>query len=150
MKVIKYALAVVFIAGALFCALFFWAAFGDHPESGTHCAHVDWLPDTASDISYYRNPNIGNNRAYEFRMSLENFLAYAAKQKWAVQPFSGEASVRRHTYFGQHPGDSADMRNIRIRSTDGLFYEKRYANGGGVTVLYDKPSGIAYINESSR
>jgi hypothetical protein len=130
-------------------AFFGWVGFGDHSETGVHRPSVDWLPQTASDISFYRNSNIGNILAYEFHISKPDFEALARERGWPVKPPEQGASVIRYTQClpSGHP-----YRNepFAAETSDGLFFEDRRPNGGGITVLFDNASSTAYVFTSNR
>ena len=130
-------------------AFFGWAAFGDHSETGIHRPSVDWLPQTASDISFYRNSNIESILAYEFHISKSDFKALARERGWPVKAPEQRASVIRYTQclpFG------APHRNepFAAATSDGLFFEERRPNGGGITVLFDDANSMAYVFKSNR
>ena len=67
---------------------------------------VDWLPPSATDISYYKRDGFGWIKNYECYIPEDDFLSLAAKKGWKLE----------------------EKENV-------LFYEKRHSNGGGVTAL---------------
>lgn len=58
-------------------------------EAGENVAHVDWLPDTASRICWFRN---SLNRAVEFDMAEQDFLAWAKSERARDEFMLGELS----------------------------------------------------------
>lgn len=127
---------------------FFWAAFGDHIETGFHRPSVDWLPRTASDISFYRNNNIANVLAYEFHIFKPDFEILARERGWPVKPPEQRASVIRYTQClpKGHPQRTGPFRIY----SDGLYFDDLRPNGGGITVLFDDANSMAYVFQSNR
>ena len=126
-----------------------WAMFGDHIEIGIHRPSVDWLPHTASDISFYRNTNMANFLAYEFHISKPDFETLAHERSWPVKPPEGRVSVARYTQC-LPDGHPQLIEPLEAETYDGLFFELRHQNGGGITVLYDETSSMAYVFKSNR
>jgi hypothetical protein len=145
-KIVLSACLTIAVTGVAF---FLWAAFGDHSEMGVHRSRVDWLPATASDISFYRNTNISGVRVYEFRISRQDFEALAKEEGWAVKPFQEKKVVVRYTQClpANHPDQKPPF---YAESSTGLFFEERHANGGGISVLYDTGIGMAFVDRSNR
>jgi hypothetical protein len=87
-----------------------WMAFHpSEPETGEHVASVDWLPDSATDINYYKLGGFGWVKDYDCFIPEGDFLAFSERNGWKL-------AEKENRYF----------------------YEKRHPNGGGVTVHYDK------------
>ena len=104
-----------------FSGLFFFAFHTGEPITGKHVDSVDWLPPSATDISYYKRDGFGWIKDYECSIPEDDFLSLAAKKGW------------------------------KLREEDHvLFYEKRHPNGGGVTVYYDKDSKRLSVQSSHR
>ena len=121
-----------------------WGMFGDHSAFHTGLADYEGLPAAASDITVYRNRNISGLFVADFNISESNFVTFAREKHWDVKPISGSESVFQAKAF--HEGRPNDKKEI----TDGLFYSLRAANGGGITAAYDRQTGRAYIDSSSR
>ena len=128
----------------LLLGLLFWAMFGDRSSYQTKLNSHPKLPTTASDITIYQNKNITGNFDADFRISEHDFASFAAEHNWDLQPISEPMSIRHAKAC--HEGEPNDMKEI----TNGLYYSKRAANGGGVTMAYDRDSGRGYIDSSSR
>ena len=87
-----------------------WIAFNPgEPETGKHVASVDWLPDSATDINYYKLGGFGWVKNYDCFIPEDDFLVFAEGKGWKL-----EENENRY------------------------FYEKWYTNGGGASVHYDK------------
>ena len=123
-----------------------------HAETGRGVASVDWLPATASNVSYYKSYL---NTAYEFDISEANFVRWS---RWKLQPITTPVEFLRCTYFLRDPSDSGlsptvseaiDLSHI-VQISNGLFYEERQPNGGGVEVAFDRDTGRAYFHSSPR
>ena len=123
-------------------------------ETGFHLASVDWLPPTASDISFYRNSNIGNVLACEFHISKADFEALARERGWLVKPLYDLPSVDEESAYRytEYLPDGHPQRREPFKATisEGLFFEDRHKNGGGITVLYDEAHSMAYVDSSNR
>jgi hypothetical protein len=104
-----------------FNGLFFLAFHTGEPITGKHVDSVDWLPSSATDISYYKRDGFGWIKDYECSISEHDFLSLAEKEGWKLQ-----------------------------EEKNRLFYEKRYPNGGGVTVYYDKHSKRLSVQSNHR
>jgi hypothetical protein len=129
--------------------LFCWAAFRDHIETGFHQHRVDWLPPTATDISFYRNSNLANTLAYEFHISRSDFEALARDRYWPVKPLEQRVSVIR--YIQCLPSEHSQSNEpLWAETSVGLFFENRRGNGGGITVLFDDTDSMAYVFQSNR
>jgi hypothetical protein len=104
-----------------FYGLFFFAFQTGEPTTGKHVESVDWLPPSATDISYYKRDGFGWIKNYECYIPEDDFLSLAAKKRWKIQ----------------------EKEKV-------LFYEKRHSNGGGVTVYYNKDSGRLSVQSNHR
>jgi len=121
-----------------------WNMFGDHSSFQTGLTQYEGLPAAASDITVYRNRNISGTVVADFKISEPDFVSFAQQKRWDVQPISGPVFVFQAKAF--HDGHANDEKEL----ADGLFYSQRAANGGGITAAYDRRTGRAYINSSSR
>jgi hypothetical protein len=104
-----------------FYGLFFLAFQTGEPTTGKNVESVDWLPPSATDISYYKIDGFGWVRNYDCYIPEDDFLVLAAKRGWQLQ----------------------ENENI-------LFYEKRHPNGGGVTVGYNRQSNRLSVQSNHR
>lgn len=134
----------IFGLGLIIILLLGWVMFGDNATFQTGLRNYNGLPSTASDIAIYRNRNISGNFVADFKITETGFLAFATEKHWHVQPISDGVSIFEANAF--HEGRPNDKREIG----DGLYYSERTANGGGVTLAYDRKVSRAYIQTSSR
>ena len=89
--------------------------------AGEHLESVDWLPASATDVSFQKRDGFGWIKNYDCLIPEEDFHMLAAREGW---DFQGEGNA--------------------------FFYEKRYPNGGGVTVNYDKDSKRLSVQSNHR
>ncbi len=102
--------------------MLFWLAFRTgEPTTGEHLDSVDWLPPSATDISFYKRDGFGWIKNYECSIPEDDFLRLAEKEGWGLQ---GEGNV--------------------------LSYEKRYPNHGGVTVYYNRDTQRLFVHSAHR
>jgi len=123
-------------------------------ETGENVARVAWLPHSASNISYYQSYSF---TAYEFDIPEADFIAWVS---WEMQPITQPVTVMRYTYIRPQrpkPSENADFRELKaymahrqVEVADGLYYNHRRSNGGGVSVAYDRERGRAYFQSSPR
>ncbi|MEI7730128.1 MAG: hypothetical protein WCO56_11185 [Verrucomicrobiota bacterium] len=140
----KRAIIVVFMLGLSGLFLLGWGMFGDHASFQTGLDQYEGLPPKASDITVYQNKNISGIFVADFKITEPDFRSFAAEKHWPVQPISGSTFVFQARAFHE------DRANDKKVITDGLVYSQRAANGGGVTVTYDRKDSRAYIDSSSR
>ena len=129
------------------------AAYGNsHPDTGAHLPRVDWLPEEASDISFYRSYS---NTAYEFKISERDFLR-GANRNWKFQEIEEPVSVPRYLYFlalknHKDYGSWEEMKKgCFVTISEGVFSEVRRKNGGGHIAVYDRKTGYAYVHTNPR
>lgn len=118
--------------------------FADHSVFETGLDSYEGLPPNASNITVYRNSNISGVFLTDFAISEAQFIQFAAENNWGVEQLSDPVSVFHATAF--HQGQPNDKKII----SNGLYYCKHAANGGGVTIAFDRSIGRAYIESSSR
>jgi hypothetical protein len=128
-----------------------------HFETAENLSRVDWLPESATHISYYRSYNF---TAYEFDIPEAEFRTWSW---WELDEIRQPVEVTRYTLFAKrrpvetsNPTSAMSQKQIDeyrsnfIEVTQGLFHERREADGGGVTVVYDRTSGRAYFQSNPR
>ena len=126
-------------------------------ETGECVSSVPWLPDTASNVSYYRTYM---NTAYEFDMEEDDFRDWS---RWELKEISDPITVRRYLSFSSPPpavasnlpadelsrrADQPLRRSVRV--TDGLCHVFVQDNGGGIWLAYDRRKGRAYYRSAPR
>ena len=140
------------------CAIgFLRAAFVHftHYETAENLARVDWLPESASNVSYYKSYNF---TAYEFNIPEPDFKQWAW---WDLEEIKDPVKVDRYTFFAKRRlpmgPDATPSRQLEqeyeSRSAEvahGLFYEYRSSSSGGVSVAYDRVKGRAYFQSNPR
>lgn len=126
-------------------------------ETAEAVKSVDWLPATASNVSYFCSYM---NTAYEFDIDEAGFRQWAS---WEVAEISEPVRLARYLAFSSpRPVEPANptkeeweafaVENGRrgITIVDGLYYGETLDNGGGVWVAYDRRSGRAYFQSAPR
>jgi hypothetical protein len=124
-------------------------------ETGENVARVDWLPATATNVSYYKSYPF---KSYEFDISEEEFREWAW---WDVQPITEPIRVARYNFFSVPPPGVGPFSEELVEQheayaarfavvSDGLGYVHRQSNGGGVWVAYDRKRGRAFFHSAPR
>ena len=147
---IKFTLLAV---GALFigvmASLFLTVSSSSRIESMSHVPQVDWLPASASDITYARRKGFGWFLTYECKLPEPDFRSLAQKEGWSIQEGTNVPVGRLRTFlklpdltnaFGD-PASSIDR---------ALLFERQKPNGGGTTVVYDLERGRLFFSQSHR
>ena len=114
-----FILFMVFIIS--FWGLFYYSFRTSEPITGEHLESVDWLPSSATDISFYKRDGFGWIKNYKCSIPENDFLKLAAKKGWELQ-------------IGENR----------------IFYEKRHPNGGGVTVNYNTDTRRLSVQSNHR
>lgn len=138
------------LAGLVFCGfiLILCVTWTSEPKLEMHVDSVEWLPSTASDISYIEETGMGAMRIAEFAMSQADLYAYALENEWELV-----AKEKVSIFFRDeiHSGDKSYQRPFEENVLDtALVYEKRYHNGGGITLVYDPQEQRGYYWYSHR
>jgi len=117
-------------------------------EEGRHLQSADWLPSTASDITFLRETRGFWWQAYECRMARADFETFAAEKGWILT---------EKVDFGTSMRRVLDLPPVRP-SDDGwhpdnypvaLVYERTQSNNGGIQVIYDLEREILFVSQSS-
>lgn len=133
-------LCLYFVAGIVFLRMM----FGRNESYQTGLSSYTGLPPTASDITIFMNRNITGTVIADFKITENDFVAYAKEKSWSLQPITAPKKIRHAQAY--HEGRFAEHKEI----TDGLYYERREADGGGTTLMYDRATSRAYIYETAR
>ena len=72
---------IVILLFVSFSGLFFFAFHTSEPITGKHVDSVDWLPPSATDISYYKRDGFGWIKNYECSIPEDDFLSLAPKKR---------------------------------------------------------------------
>lgn len=83
-------------------AIYFYASSG--PEYGENVPKVSWLPNYASDISYYRSKQV---KVYEFEISAEDFKNWAGQSGMEVQRVTTPKILSRYKAYIPAPEDGS-------------------------------------------
>jgi hypothetical protein len=140
----KRVLITVLVLGVSGFLLLNWLLFGDRSSFQSGLAQYTDLPAAASDITVYQQRNITDQFAADFIITETDFVSFAAENQWALEPITNSARIFYARAF--HRGEPNDTKDL----TNGLYYSKRAANGGGITVAYDRDGGRGYIERASR
>jgi len=132
------------VLGALVLLL---VAFGwSREQKGTHLNRVDWLPQDARDVTYFKREGFGWITSYECTISKESLSRVAQERGWKMEPRKDVVTgLRRELGLAEVSKTEADDVDL---VNNALFYEKRQPNGGGVTVVYDLNTSRLFVHES--
>ena len=103
-----------------------------HIETGENVQSVDWLPASATSVSFYKSYSF---TAYEFDIPESDFIDWAW---WDLKPITKPVRVVRYCYFSSPDAPDATV-------TEGLHFVSEQSDGGGVWVAYDRKIGRAYL-----
>lgn len=137
--------------------VFGWLGIGAwenaNPEQGENQARVDWLPENASDISYYRAYSW---KAWEYSMNESDFREAATR--YNLREITEEQVIPRYSwwtfrntnnaknykdFFAEESKHYAKVRN-------GLFASERQADGGGFQLVFDRDQSRVYFQSNPR
>lgn len=146
-----YAFVVLILCLPL--AVFFYLSGG--ADYGENLESVGWLPDFASDISYYRSKQV---QVFEFRVGSENFKRWAESRGMKVQRLVSQEIVSRYkAYIPTPAGKSSEpatpggvisveqfeawQNDISAKIATGLIAE----GADDAIAIYDKKAQKAYF-----
>jgi len=130
-------------------------------EVGEHLPRVSWLPEEASDVSYFRTVH---TVVYECRISEPAFLSLARRRGWELKPIREPTTVTGPAWFlsqaprvEDFPGDkdrfdrefAAWLDRVQVIVRDGYTAGNREGDRGDI-VVYDKETGRLNHNWSAR
>lgn len=124
-----------------------------NPDRGENLAQVDWLPETASDISYYRTYNL---KVSEFSMNESDFRKWASGSN--LKEITDRHDVRRFSWWEFQKTrpkqyDEAYFREEQqhiVSVTNGLFSSFRQNDGGGSYRVFDRDNNRVYFESNRR
>lgn len=162
--------ASVIAASAAGVALFWYGAYRgfNHVETAENVPRVPWLPESATNVSYYRSYLW---TAYEFSIDERAFLQLTRDQGLDVRPIGPEPfTIKRYSFdagrrmypaalpegaseaeiarYDEAVSRSEEAQHKTIRR--GYWYRNIRSNGGGTSWAYDLDSGRAYYDYSAR
>ena len=132
--------AIIFV----FIAVIFWSMFCDHATFSSGLSSYGDLPSTANNISIYKASNISGLLIMVFSIPENDFKDYAESHSWPLKEITEAQSIMSALEYHNKSG------NYYKEISNGLYFEKRQENGGGVTLAYDRGRQLAYVNRSSR
>ncbi len=138
-KALRYGLIagiLLFLSPLLLLGLWFGGVWYSehHPDQGEHARRVSFLPETATDVSWYRSYN---STGFDFKISEADFKKWS---RWEVREIAEPFSVFLRRNAGQE----------QIKIKNGLYYFSTARNGGITLVAYDRASGRAYFYSTPR
>lgn len=107
---------------------------------------VEWLPDSATRISYVEVTGFAWSKVAEFTIDREAFQAFCEQNGWTPEK-KEDVSVSfinwiyEESYLPTKPRDELVIEKA-------LFYEEINQNGGGVTLVYDLNENRAYLSKN--
>ena len=121
-----------------------------HFESGENVAHVDWLPQAASNVSFYRSVQF---TAYEFDISEVEFSRWS---QWINEPITKPFRLKRYNYRtleSPEPGPNSTAAEVERWKEENESRLATISSGlsaehGQVSVAYDRSQGRAYYSKS--
>ena len=126
-------------------------------ETAENVEAVDWLPDSASNVSYYRSYMA---TAYEFDTTETEFVSWS---RWGTSEIEDPVTITRYKRFAYEApsfppnasgGDAQDFEVALAEQSaiidNGLYYGYLQGNGGGVWVGYDRELGRAFYYSAPR
>ncbi len=152
----RFTLKQLFAALTLI-SLAIWFAHGlytllVHVEYGENEASVEWLPPTATNVSYHKT---FTHVAYEFDISEAEFVRWSPGK---LSPITSSIVVTRYCYYenpqrasanGKSPTPFVPLQSRWATISTGLVYDDM-SGRGGVEVAYDRLQGRAYYFMSRR
>jgi hypothetical protein len=145
---------IVLLAAVALVAIYGFGSwvFRIRNEIEVHSSRVDWLPATASDISSCRITAafvFEGVHVYEFRMARADFELLSRERDWPMEPIHKPVTIDR--YVDHLPDGHPEAKGTdHATSSSGLYYAHYRGNGGGIAVLYDDATSMAYVSISSR
>lgn len=126
-----------------------------HPKYAENVDTVKWLPDTASNISYYRSSQV---QVYEFKIPPEDYKKWAALNNLTPTPITQSQTLSRYKAYIPANAQNTNTPNntdtsattfkqwqnaISIQLTQGLIA----TNPQKATTLYDPSTRTAYYEQ---
>ncbi len=117
-------------------------------ESAVNVPTVEWLPPTASNISFARNYN---NRYFEFDISEGNFVEWA--KSYSLNEIATPMQIPRYTQLLESDATTLDMNNdprYTAVVSDGLADSRTAKSGRGYIIAFDRNQNRGYFKSASR
>ena len=119
-----------------------------YPEFGEHVERVSWLPAEATDVSFFKSHSW---TAYEFKISEAGFRKHV-HSSWQFEEISEEEIIARYNYIlaMKSPNDEELQGQRSARVKNGIVTSRIWENGGRYHAVYDRDTGIGYIQHNPR
>ena len=147
----KVAIGIVVILGLVgSVVLLFFASqgFSARPTEGQHLRSVDWLPAGASDVSFYRNGDpLFPMYAYECTLSYEDLMLFSREKGWNLEE-KRDTPLPGREFLKLPPISGLDGASKGVYAS-ALSYETVQGNGGGIFVVYHRPSARLFVHYSA-
>jgi len=138
------------VVGVSICGivLLFALTWTSKPKVELNVDSVEWLPSSASNISYVERTGMGGMKIAEFSISRADMDAFAKENGWDLKEkenvsISFRDRIAPEGTKVEHPYEENYLEKA-------LFYEKRHSNNGGVTLVYDPKTNRGYYWYSHR
>ncbi len=142
-RVVVVVIALVVLGGA---AMFYRGL--THLEFGENVAAVEWLPATATNVSFHKTLV---HDVYEFDISEPEFVKWS---RWQLGPIKTPVEIGRYNAY-ERPGKpkpsalASTKPPYRVTIASGLFFDDR-SQRGGTKVVYDRAEQRAYCEAYRR
>ncbi len=167
LKAVLIIVAVIFLSPIILGVLWLGGASwsNSHPSMGENVPRVNWLPAAASNVSFYKTYSF---TAYEFDIPEAGFITLGQERNWRLSEIESKGcQVRTYRMGGgmreKYPPPTSDLSTeaqiaeyrrqqevIEPTVTNGLAYQVRQRNGGGITAVYDRTKKRAYVQTNPR
>ena len=119
-----------------------------YPEFGEHVERVSWLPAEATDVSFFKS---NSYTAYEFKISEDGFRK-CVHSRWQFEEISDKAVIRRYNYLLAMESTNDEELQVQTvaRVKNGIVTSYTKGSGGGYHAIYDRDTGIGYIQHNPR
>lgn len=105
---------------------------------------VDWLPSSATDISFYKT---WIHHEARFRIPEADFVRFVMEQGFKAEEITEEKIVRLPILDSQKLDQRNSTESVPQFTVikQGLFFELRKPNNGGWLFAYDRTTGVGYF-----
>ena len=142
---------IIFIGASLlvFAGGYAYSSIKPQYKYGENVESVSWLPESASNISYYIHYW---HTAYEFDISKEDFMKWVKSKYDAPIKIKTPVKINRYNRFdlsNKIPYITIDYSKMYKINT-GYMYEDLFPNGGCVRIIFDSENSRAYYESWPR
>jgi hypothetical protein len=123
------------------------ACFPEKTETGKNAAGVDWLPSSATQITFRKKSGRLWEINYECGLPQKDFEKFAAENKWPIKPEKDYyTSFRRSLELP--PLRETDIGRFDIYPR-ALVYRNSKRTGWCIEVIYDPDRQVLFVHENS-